>query len=154
MFKGVYSMLLGMSDLISHDQIMCGFHCIVKVPANYGAAIAVSMAYVQILNTFNSRESAILYSVNLLLGHHTNVIMRYFSVNNSRIDLFIPGVDVVGGFSICSPPHQLATEQTIRLAIKSSFHPPAQWMCSKVVSIYCCAHTNKQVRAWHYVEIF
>ena len=59
-----------------------------------------------------------------------------------RIDLFIPGVDVVGGFSICSPPHQLVTEQTIRLAIKSSPHPPAQWMCSKVVSIFIVVHAQ------------
>ena len=65
MLEGVYSMHLGMYDLISHDQIMCGFRGIVKVATNYGAAIASSMAYVQIPSTFNSRESAILYTVNL-----------------------------------------------------------------------------------------
>jgi len=50
----------------------------------------------------------------------------------NRLDLFIPGVDVVGGYSICSPPHQLVTQRTLQLAIKSSPHPPTLWMCTQV----------------------
>ncbi|XP_065917458.1 oxidoreductase NAD-binding domain-containing protein 1-like [Dysidea avara] len=47
------------------------------------------------------------------------------------LDLFIPGVEVVGGYSICSPPHQLVTDRTLQLAIKSSPHTPTLWMCTQ-----------------------
>jgi ferredoxin-NADP reductase len=44
------------------------------------------------------------------------------------VDLFIPG-DLVGGFSIVSPPSMLDLDaQTLQLAIKFSKHPPALWM--------------------------
>ncbi|KAI8777790.1 oxidoreductase NAD-binding domain-containing protein 1 [Biomphalaria glabrata] len=43
------------------------------------------------------------------------------------VDMFIPGVPVVGGFSICSPPHLLQASRMLHLAIKYSNHPPAHW---------------------------
>ncbi|KAK3105136.1 hypothetical protein FSP39_017991 [Pinctada imbricata] len=44
------------------------------------------------------------------------------------VDMFIPGVDKVGGFSMWSRPSQLLTDQTLDLAIKYSDHPPAMWV--------------------------
>ncbi|KAH9499269.1 Oxidoreductase NAD-binding domain-containing protein 1 [Bulinus truncatus] len=44
------------------------------------------------------------------------------------VDMFIPGVNVVGGFSMCSPPHLLETDRILHLAIKYSNHPPAKWI--------------------------
>eukprot|EP00117_Sycon_ciliatum_P003237 scpid55127/ scgid8122/ Oxidoreductase NAD-binding domain-containing protein 1 len=44
------------------------------------------------------------------------------------VDVFIPGVDVVGGFSLCSSPKQLTSSGTFELAVKASPHPPARWM--------------------------
>ncbi|RUS78325.1 hypothetical protein EGW08_013903 [Elysia chlorotica] len=47
------------------------------------------------------------------------------------VDMFIPGVETVGGFSMCSPPHLLAETGTLHLAVKYSTHPPALWIHTK-----------------------
>ncbi|KAM6176283.1 oxidoreductase NAD-binding domain-containing protein 1 [Erethizon dorsatum] len=44
------------------------------------------------------------------------------------IDFFIPGVSVVGGFSMCSSPRLLEQERMIELAVKYTNHPPALWV--------------------------
>nr|XP_032806856.1 oxidoreductase NAD-binding domain-containing protein 1-like isoform X3 [Petromyzon marinus] len=44
------------------------------------------------------------------------------------VDLFIPGVSKVGGFSLCSSPERLAEESLVELAVKYSSHPPAHWV--------------------------
>ncbi len=48
------------------------------------------------------------------------------------MDFFIPGVDTVGGFSICSSPGLLQREGVIELAVKHTRHPPAHWIHTKV----------------------
>nr|XP_008982118.2 oxidoreductase NAD-binding domain-containing protein 1 [Callithrix jacchus]XP_008982119.2 oxidoreductase NAD-binding domain-containing protein 1 [Callithrix jacchus]XP_008982120.2 oxidoreductase NAD-binding domain-containing protein 1 [Callithrix jacchus]XP_008982121.2 oxidoreductase NAD-binding domain-containing protein 1 [Callithrix jacchus]XP_008982122.2 oxidoreductase NAD-binding domain-containing protein 1 [Callithrix jacchus]XP_008982123.2 oxidoreductase NAD-binding domain-containing len=47
------------------------------------------------------------------------------------VDFFIPGVSVVGGFSICSSPRLLEQERMIELAVKYTNHPPALWVHNK-----------------------
>lgn len=47
------------------------------------------------------------------------------------VDFFIPGVSVVGGFSICSSPQLLQQERIIELAVKYTNHPPAVWVHNK-----------------------
>ncbi|XP_068261285.1 oxidoreductase NAD-binding domain-containing protein 1 isoform X3 [Nyctibius grandis] len=44
------------------------------------------------------------------------------------VDFFIPGVSVVGGFSICSSPGLLEREGVLELAVKHTVHPPAHWI--------------------------
>ncbi|XP_050731765.1 oxidoreductase NAD-binding domain-containing protein 1-like [Eriocheir sinensis] len=44
------------------------------------------------------------------------------------VDLFIPGQEVVGGFSMASPPSQLAGEGVMVLGVKYSKWPPARWV--------------------------
>eukprot|EP00064_Thunnus_orientalis_P018125 superscaffoldBa00004076_g18216 len=44
------------------------------------------------------------------------------------VDFFIPGVEKVGGFSMCSSPGLLQREGVIELAVKYSKHPPAHWI--------------------------
>uniref|UniRef100_A0A8D0L1S7 Oxidoreductase NAD-binding domain-containing protein 1 n=1 Tax=Sphenodon punctatus TaxID=8508 RepID=A0A8D0L1S7_SPHPU len=44
------------------------------------------------------------------------------------VDFFIPGVAVVGGFSICSSPTLLEQEGVLELAVKCTTHPPAHWI--------------------------
>uniref|UniRef100_A0A2D4F4T0 Oxidoreductase NAD-binding domain-containing protein 1 n=1 Tax=Micrurus corallinus TaxID=54390 RepID=A0A2D4F4T0_MICCO len=44
------------------------------------------------------------------------------------VDFFIPGVPVVGGFSICSSPGMLEEEGILELAVKHTTHPPAHWI--------------------------
>ncbi|KAK4303841.1 hypothetical protein Pmani_017880 [Petrolisthes manimaculis] len=44
------------------------------------------------------------------------------------VDMFIPGMEIVGGFSMFSPPDQLAQDGTIDLGIKFSRWPPAFWV--------------------------
>eukprot|EP01138_Halocafeteria_seosinensis_P011787 gb/GECG01012045.1/.p1 GENE.gb/GECG01012045.1/~~gb/GECG01012045.1/.p1 ORF type:complete len:338 (+),score=22.55 gb/GECG01012045.1/:1-1014(+) len=41
------------------------------------------------------------------------------------VDLFIPEVDIIGGFSILSKPSELPY---ITLAVKHAYHPPAYWV--------------------------
>ncbi|XP_050564406.1 oxidoreductase NAD-binding domain-containing protein 1 isoform X5 [Cygnus atratus] len=44
------------------------------------------------------------------------------------VDFFIPGVSVVGGFSMCSSPGLLEREGILELAVKYAAHPPAHWI--------------------------
>ncbi|XP_076986165.1 oxidoreductase NAD-binding domain-containing protein 1 [Tamandua tetradactyla] len=44
------------------------------------------------------------------------------------VDFFIPGVSVVGGFSISSSPKLLEQERIIELAVKYTNHPPVLWI--------------------------
>lgn len=44
------------------------------------------------------------------------------------VDMFIPGVDTVGGFSMCSSPDLLESTHSMELAVKYSKHPPAYWI--------------------------
>lgn len=54
-----------------------------------------------------------------------------------RVDFFIPGVSVVGGFSICSSPGLLEREGILELAVKHTVHPPAYWIHTEVSKINC-----------------
>ncbi len=47
------------------------------------------------------------------------------------IDLMIPGVDMVGGFSITNWPRQIEKDRILQLAVKYSSWPPANWMHTK-----------------------
>lgn len=52
------------------------------------------------------------------------------------VDFFIPGVEKVGGFSMCSCPGLLQKEGVVELAVKNAQHPPAHWIhtaCLKMV---------------------
>ncbi|KAF1381464.1 hypothetical protein PFLUV_G00154250 [Perca fluviatilis] len=44
------------------------------------------------------------------------------------VDFFIPGVEKVGGFSMCSSPGLLQREGIVELAVKYTKHPPAHWI--------------------------
>ncbi|XP_052804693.1 oxidoreductase NAD-binding domain-containing protein 1-like [Mya arenaria] len=44
------------------------------------------------------------------------------------VDMFIPGVSTVGGFSMYSSPCKLQTTRQMDLAVKFSNHPPAYWV--------------------------
>ncbi|XP_056154673.1 oxidoreductase NAD-binding domain-containing protein 1 [Lampris incognitus] len=44
------------------------------------------------------------------------------------VDFYIPGLDKVGGFSMCSSPGLLQREGVIELAVKYTKHPPAHWV--------------------------
>ncbi|NXK82139.1 OXND1 protein, partial [Amazona guildingii] len=44
------------------------------------------------------------------------------------VDFFIPGLSVVGGFSMCSSPGLLKREGILELAVKHTDHPPAHWV--------------------------
>ncbi|KAM9187359.1 oxidoreductase NAD-binding domain-containing protein 1 isoform 2-T2 [Dugong dugon] len=60
---------------------------------------------------------------------HLLVAEKDFSFKAGQwVDFFIPGVSVVGGFSICSSPRLLEEERIIELAVKYTNHPPALWI--------------------------
>ncbi|XP_076006187.1 oxidoreductase NAD-binding domain-containing protein 1 isoform X2 [Genypterus blacodes] len=44
------------------------------------------------------------------------------------VDFYIPGVEKVGGFSMCSSPGLLQREGVVELAVKYAKHPPAHWI--------------------------
>lgn len=52
--------------------------------------------------------------------------------SSDRVDTFLPGLEKVGGFSMCSSPGMLKREGTLDLAVKHSEHPPAKWIHQKV----------------------
>jgi len=47
------------------------------------------------------------------------------------VDMLIPGVKTVGGFSICNSPFDLMKNKRLVLAVKNSDHPPAHWCNTK-----------------------
>lgn len=49
------------------------------------------------------------------------------------VDFFIPGMQKVGGFSMCSAPGLLQREGVIELAVKYTKHPPAHWVHKRCV---------------------
>lgn len=76
--------------------------------------------------------------------------------------MFIPGIDTVGGFSICSSPIHLAKTGELSLCIKKSEknHPPAEWVHRRVsfkiysryyslfrthILLYCCFTSQSKV---------
>ena len=44
------------------------------------------------------------------------------------VDFFIPNVEMIGGFSMCSAPSDLENEKSLCLAVKYSEWPPANWL--------------------------
>nr|XP_039255881.1 oxidoreductase NAD-binding domain-containing protein 1-like [Styela clava] len=44
------------------------------------------------------------------------------------VDMTIPGISTVGGFSICSCPNDLEQHGILEFAVKYSDHPPAKWI--------------------------
>ncbi|KAL1787667.1 oxidoreductase NAD-binding domain-containing protein 1 [Sigmodon hispidus] len=73
-----------------------------------------------------AHESPSVKSLRLL------VTDRDFSFKAGQwVDFFIPGVSVIGGFSICSSPQLLEQERMIELAVKYTDHPPAVWVHNK-----------------------
>jgi len=47
------------------------------------------------------------------------------------LDLFAPGISHIGGFSMCSPPHEFIDKGTLQLAVKASPGPVAKWVHEK-----------------------
>lgn len=67
----------------------------------------------------------------------------------------IPGVDTVGGFSICSSPIHLSQTGELSLSIKNSDHPPAAWVHNKVsFNILEASKIMKSLDTFVYVEFF
>lgn len=44
------------------------------------------------------------------------------------VDMTIPGISTVGGFSICSSPSELKNQGILEFAVKYADHPPAKWI--------------------------
>ncbi|XP_060081534.1 oxidoreductase NAD-binding domain-containing protein 1-like [Ylistrum balloti] len=53
---------------------------------------------------------------------------RFFFKAGQWVDMMIPKVEKVGGFSMCSSPRKLAQDGLLDLAVKKSNHPPAHWV--------------------------
>lgn len=42
--------------------------------------------------------------------------------------MHIPGIDIVGGYSLSSAPHTLAKTHEVEFCVKAARHPPAAWV--------------------------
>ncbi|CAG7699674.1 unnamed protein product [Allacma fusca] len=51
----------------------------------------------------------------------------FFFSPGQWLDVFIPGLEVIGGFSLTSTPKQLVLTGRVSLAVKYSTWPPAHW---------------------------
>ena len=59
---------------------------------------------------------------------------RSFSFQPGQwIDFHAPGVPIIGGYSIVSPPSQLTSLRTFDIAVKQSSHSPAHWVHTQVL---------------------
>lgn len=52
-----------------------------------------------------------------------------------RVDLWAPGVDRVGGYSMCSSPTYLTDEGRLDLAVKYSDKQPSRWLHEQVITL-------------------
>ncbi|XP_041365733.1 oxidoreductase NAD-binding domain-containing protein 1-like [Gigantopelta aegis] len=71
-------------------------------------------------------ESSIVKS--LILKIHNK---KFMFKAGQWVDTHIPGVETVGGFSMCSAPSLLQERGLLQLAVKWSSHPPADWIHKK-----------------------
>lgn len=66
--------------------------------------------------------------------------------------MFIPDVQVVGGFSICSSPNHLTKTGELSLCVKRSDHPPAEWVHNSVsLKIYLRKLFSAHI---YFIEVF
>ena len=70
------------------------------------------------------------------------------------VDFYAPGLAVVGGYSITSPPSQLRSQRTFDLAVKLSSYAPAVWLHEQArgpsygpLSLYRCTSLSYADRA-------
>ena len=91
-----------------------------------------------VLTALQSRDPDIL-SAQIVEIQHLSPTVKSFTLKvptkklssyrpGQWIDLFIPSVDMVGGFSMYGPPSRLEKEQILDLAVKYSEWPPANWL--------------------------
>ncbi|XP_075349227.1 oxidoreductase NAD-binding domain-containing protein 1 isoform X4 [Mycteria americana] len=77
--------------------------------------------------TLTLKKNVVIYS-NSIFYQLEKDICHQRALQFNRVDFFIPGVSVVGGFSICSSPGLLEREGILELAVKHTVHPPAYWI--------------------------
>ena len=65
-------------------------------------------------------------------GFTLQVISKEWSVPTFKagqwVDFFIPGMEKVGGYSMCAEPERLTKQGKLDLAVKYSTWPPAHWL--------------------------
>ncbi|CAG8522005.1 18568_t:CDS:2, partial [Racocetra fulgida] len=64
---------------------------------------------------------------SFLLRPPPSYIPEFTFLPGQWLDVFIPNVSIVGGFSLTSTPYQYNLTNTFELSIKYSTHPPAKW---------------------------
>ncbi|CAG8436153.1 10661_t:CDS:2 [Funneliformis caledonium] len=58
----------------------------------------------------------------------TSSSLQFSFLPGQWLDVFLPNVPIVGGFSLTSTPQTFTKTKTFELAIKYSGHPPAKWL--------------------------
>ncbi|XP_042866769.1 oxidoreductase NAD-binding domain-containing protein 1-like [Penaeus japonicus] len=106
---------LGVSSEI--DKVRAGKHLKITAASTRQPVIAEAMV------TEIKMESPAVRGITLKVDHPN------FNFKAGQwIDMFIPGIETVGGFSMYSSPAQLAEKRTLELGIKFSKWPPAFWI--------------------------
>ncbi|KAK3589566.1 hypothetical protein CHS0354_043021 [Potamilus streckersoni] len=86
---------------------------------------------------YNTREDVVSIATVIDMREETRTVKGLsLKIHDKRlkfkagqwVDMFIPNVPKVGGFSICSSPGKLEREGILDLAVKYSTHPPAHWV--------------------------
>lgn len=75
-------------------------------------------------------------SLSIVVNAHKCFLVEIDCVRVQRVDLHIPEIPVVGGYSITHDPHTFATSRQLGLAIQYSDHAPTYWMHTKVLDYY------------------
>ena len=81
------------------------------------------------LKVSSAKRRPFCLGLNVLVACH---ILCHLYVCCFRVDMMIPGVETVGGFSMCSSPQLLQQSGVLDLAVKYSSHPPAHWVHTQV----------------------
>jgi ferredoxin-NADP reductase len=81
----------------------------------------------------------------LIILHFIFIVQQSLTIKSFfyyiRVDVFIPNISQIGGFSMCSPPLLMEQSHQIHLAVKKSSWPPAEWVHSS-----CKAGDKVQIR--------
>ncbi|KAM7124160.1 oxidoreductase NAD-binding domain-containing protein 1 isoform 3-T6 [Ciconia maguari] len=103
-------------------SILCNCWCCKSLPICY-LPICRNSCVVY----FNFGKKLVIYSSSVFYQLEKDICHQR-ALQFKRVDFFIPGVSVVGGFSICSSPGLLEREGILELAVKHTVHPPAYWI--------------------------
>ncbi|XP_076865478.1 oxidoreductase NAD-binding domain-containing protein 1 [Brachyhypopomus gauderio] len=116
-------------SLLSKRGQLCSYRATRKMSSRQADHLERTASVYRQEAVFSARVCAITNESNTVKKVQLEIPHPDFSFRAGQwVDLFIAGVEKVGGFSVCSSPALLQRDGIIELAVKYTKHPPAHWV--------------------------